>query len=180
MKELAKQEILAAIEAADSKKAENIVVLEMDQTSGAFTDHFVICTGGNPRQLQSIADEIELHVKRQTGTYAHQVEGYREGEWVLIDYLDFVVHIFGEERRTFYGLERLWKSARVVSMDELKALPTEESTTKPAINISPKAKKAAKKTRPIKALSTRTAAKGASRKAPAKKKASAKKSVKKK
>ena len=153
MIEKVKQEILAAIEAAESKKAENVVILEMDKTAGAFTDHFIICTGSSSRQIQSISDEIELQVKRQTGTYAHQVEGYREAEWVLVDYMDFIVHIFNEERRAFYGLERLWKSARAMSVAEFKVAPLgaeEESKAEEPLVVP-----TAKKTRPAKSLSTK-------------------------
>jgi ribosome-associated protein len=191
MREQVKQEMLAAIEAAESKKADNLIILEMDKASGAFTDHFIICTGANPRQIQTIADEVELQVKRQTGTYAHQVEGYREGEWVLVDYVDFVMHVFSEERRGFYGLERLWKSARTITLDELQAIPTVEEPRDSDVTAgeqtaskSTKKKTSAKKSRPIKALSTRSASKTASKKA-AKESASAvkktaKKSAKKK
>ncbi|HEY0564784.1 MAG TPA: ribosome silencing factor [Terriglobales bacterium] len=189
MREQVKQEILTAIDAAESKKAENLVILEMDPASGAFTDHFVICTGTNPRQMQAISDEIELQVKRTTGTYAHQVEGYREGEWILVDYVDFVVHIFSEERRAFYGLERLWRSAKTITVDELKAMPTSEvpRAAEPAQEESTAG-------RPLRALSTRAAgkkaasksAKGpgkrvsktATKKTPAKKKNTAKKATK--
>lgn len=167
MTEKAKQEMLAAIEAADSKKAQNLVILEMDQTAGAFTDYFIICTGSSSRQIQSISDEIELQVKRQTGAYAHQVEGYREGEWVLVDYMDFIVHIFSEERRAFYGLERLWKSARALTLEEFKAIPPEKpAKKKPAVKAAPE------KSRPAKALalaSSRKPAKTAAKKKPAKK-----------
>jgi ribosome-associated protein len=162
MIENVKQEMLAAIEAAESKKAENVVILEMDKTAGAFTDHFIICTGSSSRQIQSISDEIELQVKRQAGTYAHQVEGYREAEWVLVDYMDFIVHIFNEERRAFYGLERLWKSARTMSVAEFKAAPVhaEEEESEAVAEVALVGKKAAKKARPAKALSTKAAKTG--------------------
>jgi ribosome-associated protein len=161
MIENVKQEMLAAIEAAESKKAENVVILEMDKTAGAFTDHFIICTGSSSRQIQSISDEIELQVKRQTGTYAHQVEGYREAEWVLVDYMDFIVHVFNEERRAFYGLERLWKSARTMSVAEFKAAPVgPEEESEAVAEVALVGKKAAKKARPAKALSTKAAKTG--------------------
>lgn len=162
-----KQEMLVAVEAAESKKAEGLVILEMDQTAGAFTDYFIICSGSSSRQIQSISDEIELQVKRQTGTYAHQVEGYREGEWVLVDYMDFIVHIFSEERRAFYGLERLWKSARALTLEEFKATPTAQAIAEPA-ELPAKKSPAVTKARPVKALALSTSAK--SKKATEKKK----------
>ena len=174
MIEKVKQEMLAAIEAAESKKAENVVILEMDKTAGAFTDHFIICTGTSSRQIQSISDEVELQVKRQTGTYAHQVEGYREAEWVLVDYMDFIIHIFSEERRAFYGLERLWKSARVMSVAEFKAAPLGAEEEKEEAAVASAGKKTTKKARPAKALSvkatkTKTAAKSVKKKVAVKK-----------
>jgi ribosome-associated protein len=106
-----KQQVKKALEAAREKKAEDLNVLEMDKTSPAFTDYFVICSGSNPRQIQAIADEIEERLEKEALRPAH-VEGYNQAEWVLLDYVDFVVHIFSESARKFYDLERLWKSAR--------------------------------------------------------------------
>jgi len=168
-----KQQMLAAIEACESKKAENIVILQMDKDSGAFTDFFLICSGANPRQIQTIADEVELQVKRQTGGYAHQVEGYREAEWVLIDYVDFIVHVFSEERRSFYSLERLWKSAHVVPLADFRALKPGKALAlageaAPARRTAAKAAKGAK--RPAKALSSKATSKASSKRAVKKKK----------
>jgi len=73
----------------------------------------VICSGANTRQIQAIADEIELELKKQ-GEYPTSVEGYENAEWVLVDYGDFVVHIFSQKARTYYDLERLWRDARHV------------------------------------------------------------------
>lgn len=176
-----KQELLTAIEACEAKKAEDLTILQMDQAAGAFTDYFILCTGNSDRQNQTIADEIELQIKRQIGTYAHQVEGYHEGEWILVDYTDFIVHIFTAERRNFYGLERLWKSARALSPAELRSAPEDKPAIPEAAPVP--SKKAAKKARPAKALSTRTAAKVGAKKpvakpaksAPAKQKTAAKK-----
>lgn len=113
-----KHQVVEAISACQEKKAEEISILELDQQSGAFTDYFVVCSGSNPRQVQAIADEVELRLKNFAGLYAHNVEGYKQAEWVLLDYVDFVVHIFSEKARKFYDLERLWKSAkRVVPAD---------------------------------------------------------------
>ena len=114
-----KQQVAAAIQACLDKKAEEISVLEMEKGSGAFTDYFVLCSGTNPRQVQAIADEVELRLKTADVRPA-QVEGYKQGEWILVDYVDFVVHVFSEKARKFYDLERLWKTAKRLEPSELK------------------------------------------------------------
>ena len=81
----------------------------------SFADFFVICTGNNQRQVQTIADEIDKQL-RATGERANSVEGYTQGEWVLADYGDFLVHVFSEKAREFYDLERLWRAAKVVPL----------------------------------------------------------------
>ena len=88
-----KKQVAAAIQACLEKKAEELSILEMEKGSGAFTDYFVLCSGTNPRQVQAIADEVELRLK-QAGVRPTHVEGYKQAEWVLIDYVDFVVHVF--------------------------------------------------------------------------------------
>lgn len=115
-----KTQISEAIRACLEKKAEQITILELEQGSGAFTDYFVVCSGTNPRQVQAIADEVETRLKK-AGMRPNQVEGYKQAEWVLLDYVDFVVHVFSEKARKFYDLERLWKSARRVEPSELVA-----------------------------------------------------------
>ena len=116
-----KKQVSAAIQACQEKKAEQLSILEMEKGSGAFTDYFVLCSGTNPRQVQAIADEVELRLKNSGLRPAH-VEGYNQAEWVLIDYVDFVVHIFSEKARKFYDLERLWKSARRLEPGDLSGL----------------------------------------------------------
>jgi len=115
-----KLQVSEAIRACLEKKAEEITILELEKGSGAFTDYFVVCSGTNPRQVQAIADEVELRLKG-AGLRPTHTEGYRQAEWVLIDYVDFVVHIFSEKARKFYDLERLWKSARRMEPEELVA-----------------------------------------------------------
>src|SRR5205814_6579910 len=117
-----KKQVFEAVAACQDKKAEQISVLAMDQASSAFTDYFLICSGTNPRQIQAISDEIELRLKR-AGVYPNSIEGYKQAEWVLIDYVDFVVHIFSEASRRYYDLERLWKSAKKLEPAELAAKP---------------------------------------------------------
>lgn len=117
-----KKQVTAAIQACLEKKAEELSILEMEKGAGAFTDYFVLCSGTNPRQVQAIADEVELQLKK-TGLRPTHVEGYNQAEWVLIDYVDFVVHVFSEKARKFYDLERLWKSAKRLEPSDLKAAP---------------------------------------------------------
>ena len=123
-----KSQVSEAIRACLEKKAEEITVLELEKGSGAFTDYFLVCSGTNPRQVQAIADEVELRLKN-AGQRPTHVEGYRQAEWVLLDYVDFVVHIFSEKARKFYDLERLWKSARRMEAAGLVATPAKQRRT---------------------------------------------------
>src|SRR5581483_6447027 len=132
-----KQQVSAAIQACLEKKAEELSILEMEKGSGAFTDYFALCSGTNPRQVQAIADEVELRLKK-AGLRPTHVEGYNQAEWVLIDYVDFVVHVFSEKARKFYDLERLWKSARRLQPGDLKAVTRARKT---AAKSAPKKKK---------------------------------------
>jgi ribosome-associated protein len=118
--ETSRQMVAAAAAACDEKKAEDIRILELDAVDAGFTDFFLIASGTNERQTQSIADEVELRLKRDFGVYPNSVEGKRQGEWILLDYVDFVVHIFLAEKRVFYDIERLRKSARPVDALELQ------------------------------------------------------------
>jgi ribosome-associated protein len=122
-----RQMVLAAMAACEEKKGEDTRVLQLDPADSAFTDFFLIISSANDRQSQAIADEIELRLKRDFATYPNSVEGRRLGEWILMDYVDFVVHIFLRDRRTFYDLERLRKSARPVDVGELTAALTEKT-----------------------------------------------------
>ncbi len=115
-----RQQVAAAIQACEDKKAADISILEMDKNAGAFTDYFVICSGSNPRQIQAIADDIRERLHAMAFA-PKSVEGYNQAEWVLMDYVDFVVHIFSEHSRRFYDLERLWKSAKRLTPAEVLA-----------------------------------------------------------
>jgi len=115
-----RKQVSEAINACQEKKADEITVLELEKNSGAFTDYFVVCSGTNPRQIQAISDEVELRLKRD-GLYPNSIEGYKQAEWVLIDYVDFVVHIFSQSARRYYDLERLWKSAKKLELAEVAA-----------------------------------------------------------
>ena len=107
-------ELTAGIAAALDKKAGDVVVLDLSRTS-AFTDFFVICTGTNVRQVQAIADGIKEALGRQ-GTKPALIEGYDRAQWILIDYFDFIFHIFLPATREFYALERLWGDAQRVAV----------------------------------------------------------------
>jgi ribosome-associated protein len=119
--------VLAASAACEDKKAEDTKILELDPADSGFTDFFLITSGTNERQTQAIADEVELRLKREFGVYPNSVEGRRQGEWVLMDYVDFVVHIFLAERRAYYDIERLRKSAKQVGFAALKETLTEKT-----------------------------------------------------
>ena len=103
------QALAAARGVLDARKAEDVVVLDLRGRS-AFTDYFVICHGTSERQVKSLADEIAREVKKQTGLRA-SLEGYNKAEWVLLDFGDFVVHVFSKAARDFYRLESLWFDA---------------------------------------------------------------------
>ena len=80
-----------------------------------FADYFIVCSGTNTRQIQAISDEIELRLKK-LGEYPNSIEGYENAEWILMDYGDYLVHIFSEKARLYYDLERLWRDARPVAL----------------------------------------------------------------
>ena len=102
--------VSAAVEAALDKKAHDVVVLDL-RKAGGFTDYFVIATGTNQRQVNAIADSVEETLKRDLGERPALAEGTEKSEWILLDYFNFVVHVFSRECRAFYDLERLWGSA---------------------------------------------------------------------
>jgi ribosome-associated protein len=143
-----KKQVAAAIQACLEKKAEEISILEMEKGSGAFTDYFVLCSGTNPRQVQAIADEVELRLKA-AGIRPNNIEGYKQAEWVLVDYVDFVVHVFSEKARKFYDLERLWKTAKRLEPADLKTSESKAAPRKPkAAAKKPAAPKRRGKRRP--------------------------------
>ena len=102
--------VMAAVAAARDKKASDIVVLDLQKTAG-FTDYFVICTGNNARQINAIADAVEGGLRTELGERPTLAEGMEKSEWILLDYFNFVVHVFSRECRSFYALERLWGNA---------------------------------------------------------------------
>jgi len=118
--------VLAAASVCEDKKGEETKILELDPMDSGFTDFFLITSGINEKQTQAIAEGIELELKHRFATYPNSVEGRKLGEWILMDYVDFVVHIFLKDRRAYYDIERLRKSARQLDVDDLKAALTEK------------------------------------------------------
>ena len=104
------QGVRLAVEAAKEKKAAGITVLELS-AAGAFTDYFVICTGFSTPQVQAICTEVEEQLYKNLGRSPEHREGQRSAEWALLDFGGFVVHVFGEQARRYYDLERLWRAS---------------------------------------------------------------------
>src|SRR5882724_5694392 len=148
-----RQQVAQAVRAIEGKKGEDVVILEMEKSSGAFTDYFVVCSGTNPRQIQAIADDVQKQMA-EAGQRPNSVEGYTQAEWVLLDYVDFVLHIFSERARKFYDLERLWKSARKLTPSDLSKKP---AAKKPAAKkeVAKKAPARKKSAAPRKAARTK-------------------------
>lgn len=156
------QLLLAAAAACEDKKAEDIRILALDPAESGLTDYFLICNGTNERQNVAITDEIELRLKREFGVYPNSVEGRRQAEWILMDYVDFIVHVFSAEKRAFYGLERLRKTATTLSVADLNAeLKARISDARAKAPKKAPAKKAAAKKAPAKKAVKKIAAKKA-------------------
>jgi ribosome-associated protein len=180
--------VQAAAAVCEEKKGQDTRILELDPVDSGLSDFFLVTSAANDRQAIAIADEIELRLKREFGAYANSVEGRRNGEWILLDYVDFVVHVFLAERRAFYDIERLRKSARPLTPAEFDAelkAALAEKTRAVRSKVAGRAKKAPART-DAKAGSTRKPKKAArkteagtkaasARKAPAKSATKAKK-----
>jgi ribosome-associated protein len=148
--------VAAAAAACEDKKAEQIRILELDPADSGFTDYFLICNGTNDRQNQAIATAIEERMERDFTTRPNSVEGYRQGEWILLDYVDFVVHIFSEEKRDFYNIERLRKTATTLDLEQMKASLTKRVA---AVRKKQAAKRAVAKKAPAKKVTAKKAVK---------------------
>jgi ribosome-associated protein len=202
--------VQAAAAVCEDKKGLDTRILELDPIDAGLSDFFLVTSATNDRQAIAIADEIEHRLKKEFGVFPNSVEGRRHGEWILLDYVDFVVHVFLVERRAFYDIERLRKSARPLTPAEFdaelkaalaaktlaarkkataKPKPAKEkpAPAKPAPRpkLKPAKKSAAKKAAPKKpakksASAKQPTAKKAAAKKPAAKKATAKKPVRKK
>ncbi|HBE81185.1 MAG: ribosome silencing factor [Blastocatellia bacterium] len=115
-------DVQLAVECALEKKAIEVVVLDLREIA-SFTEFFVIASGANQRQVQAIADEVREQLKKQLGSRLVRIEGYNSGEWVLLDFGDFIFHIFDKDAREFYDLERLWRDAGVVVVPKDLGVP---------------------------------------------------------
>jgi ribosome-associated protein len=161
--------VQAAAAVCEEKKGLHTRILALDPADSGLSDFFLVTSATNARQAVTIADEIELRLKRDFGVYPHSVEGRRNGEWILLDYVDFVVHVFLSERRAFYDIERLRKSARPLTPAEFDAELKAELAEKT---------RAARTKAPVKARAA-TAKPAKKTKKPAKRAATAKKPAKK-
>lgn len=108
-------EVKLALHCASEKKAFDMVALDLREIA-SFTEYFVLASGANQRQVQAIADEIDEQLKKQLGSRPVRMEGYSTAEWILMDYGDFIVHVFEKNARDFYDLERLWRDAKRVDI----------------------------------------------------------------
>lgn len=127
MNELGSDLVRAAAAAASSKKAERIVILDVSKQL-VITDYFLICSGSSDRQVKSIADEVQKVLAADMNVKPFRREGEREGRWVLLDYVDFVVHVFHKEDRDYYDLERLWSDAPKTEYEEEEGWDEDERT----------------------------------------------------
>jgi ribosome-associated protein len=169
--------VQAAAAACEDKKGEDTRILELDPIDSGLSDFFLITSATNDRQAIAIADEIEYRLKKEFGVMPHSIEGRRQGDWILLDYVDFVAHVFLTERRAFYDIERLRKSARPLTPAEFDAelkaaLSAKTRAARDKADSRPKKKAASPK--PKKAASTKPAAKKKASAKPAAKKLSAK------
>lgn len=172
--------VQAAAAACESKKALDTRILELDPVDSGLSDFFLVTSASNDRQAVAIADEIEYRLKHDFGVYANSVEGRRLGDWILLDYVDFVVHVFRAERRAFYNIERLRKSARLMTpaeFDEELKTALAKKTRAARVKVDKKMPAAAPKKAARKAASTKKPV--VKKKPVAKKAAPAKKAVKK-
>ena len=149
-----RSQVAIAVRACQEKKAENIAVLQLDEQASGFTDYFVLCSGSNPRQVQAIADGVDQELSA-IGIEPKHREGYNQADWVLIDYVDFVVHIFSEAARKFYDLERLWKTAKRLELADLEKPARKTAAKKSAKRTAAKSGDAAAKPTPRKRSSSK-------------------------
>jgi ribosome-associated protein len=165
--------VQAAAAACEDKKGEDTRILELDPIDSGLSDFFLITSATNDRQAIAIADEIEYRLKKEFGVIPHSIEGRRQGDWILLDYVDFVAHVFLTERRAFYDIERLRKSARPLTPaefdTELKATLSAKTRAARDKTSADSGKKAA-----AKSTTKKPTAKVAAKKAPAKKAAAKK------
>jgi len=157
--------VQTAAQVCEEKKGDDTRILELDPIDSGLSDFFLVTSASNDRQAIAIADEIEHRLKKEFGIYPYSVEGRRKGDWILLDYVDFVVHVFLSERRAFYDIERLRKSARPLTPAEF------DSELKAALAAKTLAarSKASAKAKPAAESKSKKAVKVLIRKAPTKK-----------
>jgi ribosome-associated protein len=143
MKKNERMQVAIAVHACQDKKATNISILQLGAQASGFTDYFVLCSGANPRQVQAIADDVDEKLSA-AGVQPKHIEGYKQADWVLMDYIDFVVHVFSESARKFYDLERLWKSAKRLEPADLEKPVRKPVAKKAAATGRVRAKRAGK------------------------------------
>jgi ribosome-associated protein len=170
--------VQAAAQACEDKKGEEIRILELDPIDAGLSDFFLIASASNDRQAIAIADEIEHRLKKEFGVFPNSVEGRRKGDWILLDYVDFVAHVFLSERRAFYDIERLRKSARPLTAAEFDielktALAAKTQAARSKAKSKPLAAKAASAAKtplkkPAKSLAPKKVAKAPRKKVQAK------------
>lgn len=122
--------VQAAAAACEDKKGVDTRILELDAADSGLSDFFLVTSATNDRQAVAIADEIEHRLKREFGILPNSVEGRRNSEWILLDYVDFVVHVFSEGARRYYDLERLWRSAKKIEPSDLVRKPKKRAATR--------------------------------------------------
>jgi ribosome-associated protein len=165
--------VQAAAQVCEEKKGEDTRILELDPIDSGLSDFFLVTSASNDRQAIAIADEIEHRLKKEFAVYPNSVEGRRKGDWILLDYVDFVVHVFLTERRAFYDIERLRKSARPLTPAEFES---ELRAALAAKTLAARGKASAKaKPAAVKAVAALKAKKAVKKMPPAVKKAVVKK-----
>ena len=169
-----RNQVQAAAAACEDKKGVDTRILELDPIDSGLSDFFLVTSATNDRQAIAIADEIEHRLKKEFGVFPNSVEGRRKGDWILLDYVDFVVHVFLAERRAFYDIERLRKSARPLTPVEFDS---ELKAALAAKTVAVRKKASAKKAPVTKAVAKTTLAKKAPAKESAKKKPVTKKTA---
>ena len=137
-------QVAMAVQACQEKKAEDINILRLDAASG-LTDYFVICSGANPRQVEAIGEAVDEKLSR-AGFEPMNIDGRRSPDWMVLDYSDFMVHVFSESARKFYDLERLWKTATKVEIADLEKPEPKKAAVKKAVGKKTLPKAPAKKT----------------------------------
>lgn len=116
--DVSKKMVLAAVEALEDKKAENIQIIDISEIS-PLADYFIIANGTNRNQVQALADNVE-ELLGKLGYERRPIEGYENANWILLDYKDIIIHIFDQESRNFYDLERIWRDGKAVTVEELR------------------------------------------------------------